>query len=293
MHLLGLHNSILFLIGAGLAQALPPTTRQPNRRHAGAGGTTTGGTTAGHDGGSTTAGTTTEAGGARTSGTTRGQGGSTSTDTPSALPFVVDSLFTASGYMGDGATPPPTGGIAPIVQEIDMTCLATRPVGAVGHCHKFTYTPTAIASGGLSWGGVYWQYPVNNWGTFPGKRIAQGATKVTFYAARRRRHDRVVHRRNDNDGAMAIPMWRKSPSPSSSRPRCRRHNRPQRFHVRCGARFSPGRSKTPLATPPPSRSPSTTFVGNSRDERPRLTPRRVIPLRVQAAPWRARRDRLP
>jgi hypothetical protein len=33
------------------------------------------------------------------------------------------------------------------------------------------------------WGGVYWQYPVNNWGPLPGKNIEPGATRVTFYAA--------------------------------------------------------------------------------------------------------------
>jgi hypothetical protein len=88
------------------------------------------------------------------------------------LPFVVDSLFIASGFMGDGSSP------GAIVQDDNMTCVATRPQGATGHCHKFTYTPAALA-----WGGVYWQYPVNNWGASPGKRIAQGATKITFYAA--------------------------------------------------------------------------------------------------------------
>jgi acyl-CoA reductase-like NAD-dependent aldehyde dehydrogenase len=82
---------------------------------------------------------------------------------------VVDSLFIPSGYMGDGAT------AGSILQEINMSCLATRPVPAAGNCHKFTYTPVAIASGGLSWGGVYWQYPVNNWGASPGKKIAQVA----------------------------------------------------------------------------------------------------------------------
>src|SRR6185436_1946833 len=62
-------------------------------------------------------------------------------------------------------------------------CLASRAPGSVGHCHKFTYTPVANADGAVSWGGVYWQYPVNNWGAMPGKRIAPGATKVTFTAS--------------------------------------------------------------------------------------------------------------
>ncbi len=127
-------------------------------------GTTTTGTTttgAGGDTGSTTT----------TTGTTGTGGTGSGTDMPSPLPFVVDSLFVASGYMGDGSSP------GAIMQDDNMTCAATRPMGAVGHCHKFTYTP-----GTVGWGGVYWQYPVNNWGAMPGKRITPGATKITFYA---------------------------------------------------------------------------------------------------------------
>jgi len=183
-------NYIFFLIAAGLVQACSSddAATKPLAGSGAGGGSTTGGTTgttvtgtavATTTGG--TAGATTGAGGGTGAGGSAGAGGST--DMPSPLPFTVDSLFAASGYMGDGATPAVDGGVAPIVQEVDMACLTTRPPGAVGHCHKFTYTPTAIAAGGLSWAGVYWQYPANNWGTSPGKRIAQGATKVTFYAA--------------------------------------------------------------------------------------------------------------
>jgi hypothetical protein len=90
------------------------------------------------------------------------------------LPFVVDNTFIASGYMGDGAMP------NSIVEDA-ATCMATRPAGAAGKCHKYTYTPLAVGS--VGWGGVYWQYPANNWGVTPGKRIATGATKITFSAA--------------------------------------------------------------------------------------------------------------
>jgi hypothetical protein len=95
-------------------------------------------------------------------------------DTPSALPFPVDNSFIASGYMGDGSTP------NAISEDATMACNSTRPPNAQGKCHKYTYKPVAAGAG---WGGVYWQYPVNNWGTLPGKRIAPGATKITFYAA--------------------------------------------------------------------------------------------------------------
>ena len=33
----------------------------------------------------------------------------------------------------------------------------------------------------MGWAGVYWQNPVNNWGTKPGLRIT-GATAIRFYA---------------------------------------------------------------------------------------------------------------
>jgi len=145
---------------------------------AGGGSVTTGTTTSSPA--ATTGSTTTGAGGDTGSTTTTtgtgGAGGSGSTDTPSPLPFVVDSLFVASGYMGDGASP------GAITQDDNMTCVASRPMGAVGHCHKFTYTPVT-PDAGAGWGGVYWQYPVNNWGAMPGKRIAQGATKITFVAS--------------------------------------------------------------------------------------------------------------
>jgi hypothetical protein len=159
---------LLTSFAASIAACSDESPATPGAGGAGGGGTVTTGTT------TTGSTTTTGAGGATgstttTTGTT-GTGGST--DVPSALPFVVDSLFVASGYEGDGSSP---GAIA---QDDNMACAASRPTGAVGHCHKFTYTPGAIG-----WGGVIWQYPVNNWGTMAGKRIASGATKITFTAS--------------------------------------------------------------------------------------------------------------
>jgi hypothetical protein len=194
MHLMGLRTSIfvsMIAVGAAGCSVGDDTTTKPT----GAGGAastaaTTGTTSSGATGstsstgaaGSTASSTaaSTTSGPSTSSTTGTGAGGATGTggsgggDAPSPLPFVVDSVFIASGYMGDGSV---TGAI---LQDDNMTCLATRPAGAEGHCHKFTYTPPAV---GMGWGGVYWQYPVNNWGTNQGKRIAPGATKVTFYAA--------------------------------------------------------------------------------------------------------------
>jgi hypothetical protein len=109
------------------------------------------------------------AGGGAGTGMLTGAGGS-AVDTPATLPFAVDLFYAASGFMGDGATP---GLIV-----LDSICQSPRPSGAMGQCYRFTYQ-----RGSIGWGGVYWQYPANNWGASPGKRIASGARRVRFYAA--------------------------------------------------------------------------------------------------------------
>lgn len=96
------------------------------------------------------------------------------------LPFVVDTVFVSSGFMGDGAT---AGTIAMVPAKTgDSTdCNGMRAsTSAAGSCHQVTYTPPA--SGGMGWGGVFWQYPANNWGTKPGFAVPAGAKKVAFQA---------------------------------------------------------------------------------------------------------------
>jgi hypothetical protein len=80
--------------------------------------------------------------------------------------------------MGDGMT---AGSITmvPLTPSDPTDCGGDRSGPAIGTCYKFTYMPVA---GGLGWGGVYWQYPANNWGDQPGLAVAPGATKVTFWA---------------------------------------------------------------------------------------------------------------
>jgi hypothetical protein len=85
-----------------------------------------------------------------------------------ALPFGVDELFTASGYMGDGVT---VGGIT------DVPACSARQGNARGRCHRFIWTP-----GAMGWAGIFWQFPEGNWGTQPGLAIAPGAQQVSFYA---------------------------------------------------------------------------------------------------------------
>jgi hypothetical protein len=99
--------------------------------------------------------------------------------TTAGLPFAVDSVYVASGFMGDGAT---AGAItmAPSPTNSDTTCGGDRAQsGALGVCHVATYAPV---TGGPGWGGVYWQYPANNWGTMMGFTVPSGATSVAFWA---------------------------------------------------------------------------------------------------------------
>lgn len=96
-----------------------------------------------------------------------------------ALPFAVSDQFTASGFIGDGATP---GAVDMHVQ--DATCLPRAP-GAAGYCYSFVYTPLPVGGGapGQGFAGVYWLSPPNNFGDYPGKNVAPGATSVHFKAA--------------------------------------------------------------------------------------------------------------
>jgi hypothetical protein len=62
------------------------------------------------------------------------------------------------------------------------TCKSPRQTGAGGDCFTATWAPT-LGDAGAAWAGVYWQSPANNWGAKPGKVIAPGAQKISFYAA--------------------------------------------------------------------------------------------------------------
>jgi len=96
------------------------------------------------------------------------------------LPFVVDTVFVSSGFMGDGATAG-TITMVPAKSGDSTDCNGMRAsTTAAGSCHAITYAPPA--SGGMGWGGVYWQYPANNWGTKAGFSVPAGAKKVVFQA---------------------------------------------------------------------------------------------------------------
>jgi hypothetical protein len=98
---------------------------------------------------------------------------------PILLPFFVSDHYIPSGFMGAGQTA--MDGIK--LSSAQADCKAPRPTGAGGDCYAATWTITVATGAGASWAGVYWQSPANNWGKLPGKPIAAGATKVSFYAA--------------------------------------------------------------------------------------------------------------
>jgi len=74
--------------------------------------------------------------------------------------------FQPSGWMGD---------IECI--KLDRAC-ETNPYSGKT-CVRITYNPNVFLS--KRWSGIYWQYPLNNWGDHPGYELS-GASRLTFYA---------------------------------------------------------------------------------------------------------------
>jgi len=157
-------RTFLILIGVG-ALALAAGCAAGDSGGPPANGTTTGRSTTGSTTGTGTSSTT---GGS----TTTGGGGQ------KPLPVVVDQFFAPSGYMEDARNGNAT--MTPAFDGDDTTCGGNRSLGGRGSCHVVTFTTFAI--GGIMWGGVYWQYPGNNWGTQPGLQVAPGATQIHFRA---------------------------------------------------------------------------------------------------------------
>jgi hypothetical protein len=94
------------------------------------------------------------------------------------LPFYLSDQFVPSGFMGDS-----TASMTAITLTHDAaSCKTPRQTGAGGDCYGVVWAPS-LGDAGAAWAGVYWQSSANNWGSKPGKAIAPGATKVSFYAA--------------------------------------------------------------------------------------------------------------
>ncbi|HTA20882.1 MAG TPA: hypothetical protein VK989_16425 [Polyangia bacterium] len=95
-----------------------------------------------------------------------------------SLPFTVSDHFAPTGFMGDGVA------AGSITMTTSAAACAGEPAAAMaGSCYTVTYQPQPIVAPAPStWGGVYWQYPDNNWGTLPPDTVATGAQSITFYA---------------------------------------------------------------------------------------------------------------
>jgi hypothetical protein len=89
---------------------------------------------------------------------------------PLALPFAASDYFAPTGAYGDAESPSSV--------SVSLFCRdrAPAPGGSRGDCYAISYTSPAVG-----YAGVFWQFPPNNWGTDEGRRVAPGATKVTFY----------------------------------------------------------------------------------------------------------------
>lgn len=81
-------------------------------------------------------------------------------------PFEVSVRFIPSGFMGDWQKVRVEGLSGPDCAGFD------NPDNA---CLKIDYTP-----GVKGWAGVYWQYPEENWGEFPGTKVTD-AEVVSFW----------------------------------------------------------------------------------------------------------------
>ncbi|MFC1552249.1 chitobiase/beta-hexosaminidase C-terminal domain-containing protein [Candidatus Latescibacterota bacterium] len=90
------------------------------------------------------------------------------------LPVYIDgcspeNAFYPSGWMGDL-----DGWAGNTIDILDENCTESPYSGE--SCVRITYIP-----GDKGWGGIYWQYPKNNWGDYPGYAISKEAN-LTFWA---------------------------------------------------------------------------------------------------------------
>ena len=102
--------------------------------------------------------------------------------TPSTLtpPFDVCTYFYPSGWLGDGEQ-----GAKHL--WLNTTSLnKPRPNDTDHVCIEVNYLP-----GPRGWAGIFWQFPENNWGDQPGRKIV-GATKIVFWAAGENGGERVA-----------------------------------------------------------------------------------------------------
>ena len=80
----------------------------------------------------------------------------------------VSDRFIPSGHMGD-------------IGDISLNEHSANNPYSGPECIEILYS--ADVSSGAGWAGIYWQYPRNNWGDYPGwKDVFTGAKRLTFWA---------------------------------------------------------------------------------------------------------------
>ena len=87
--------------------------------------------------------------------------------------------FHASGWMGN-------------TDDLAMNSASSENPFSGKTCVKIEYAPKVPNS--LGWAGIYWQYPVNNWGTEKGRTNLKGAKKLTLYARGARGGETAIFR---------------------------------------------------------------------------------------------------
>lgn len=84
-----------------------------------------------------------------------------------SLPFVLETEFYPSGFMGDG--------------EYGEKYLTLRHENTTIEGNAVTCARIEYRQGPKNWAAIYWQHPDGNWGEKPGLNLT-GARKITFYA---------------------------------------------------------------------------------------------------------------
>ncbi len=77
-----------------------------------------------------------------------------------------ENSFQPSGWMGD-------------VKSIDLNKACETKPHSGETCTRIDYDPRRSSRRG--WAGIYWQYPLNNWGEYPGYKLSS-AVKISFWA---------------------------------------------------------------------------------------------------------------
>ncbi|MFH1714765.1 MAG: hypothetical protein ABH857_01035, partial [Elusimicrobiota bacterium] len=108
-----------------------------------------------------------------------------------------DNHYQPTGWMGD-------------TNDLSMSLSCKQDTRSGFNCIKVEYK----ARGEQGWAGIYWQNPMNNWGTKPGGINLTGAEKLTFWARGERGGERIRQVKiggikgeyGDSDAAWTAPI---------------------------------------------------------------------------------------